>query len=1471
MAYAVSSDFTNQIYSGESNYRAILTIGENTIDNDQIASISISSPIIDESNKVFYLGTFISQKITIKFKNMDNIFVESGENVDLSIGQYVNNEWVDIPIGKFLIDDLAEDYHEKCELTCLDYAVKFKPNIDYSECFVDGKATISTILNYICTACGVELGYYPTINDNVEVGTYDSTVSGKQWISYIAEIKGCNAKIDRSGKLTLQPLKQPSKVPINALESSSFDVGEKVKFTQVTFYDAIRNYTVGDIEGDTLFIRQDNPFVNDINVIQNIYTTICADKNSETGTEFEVEDADATLFTVNTIYGDTEQDSLSGKNKLNVPSSYSTTLYDDIDLNIPAGTYTVGASNITTNATSNALLLQFKKIDDTIQNSYIYFTDKKATFTFDNTIKKVRIYAGGNYNQSVDKTTTFTNLMLVSGNTLGDYEQYCGGIPSPNPDFPQQVNTVTGGNIVNITGKNTFKNNPITIIHDGITMINDGTNISFSGNNTGSHYPSFTFYANGDVVDNNWWVGTSNIKKENGYFTDGQANYILSLFKDGDIITANNIMCYIGRETTVDSFTITNETDNYTKTINSNSEKINFISIGFREHQEVDLSFNIQLEKGSIATNYEPYQNQSYEINLGKNLFDNTYNDLGMYQTATGRIGTFAQGSQYLGAYCKVEAGKTYSISKSKLTSRFAVGTTKEIPTANTQCLALARNDSVNKIENITIPEGYSYLVLYLSNSSETSTGLNLQIEQGNRATSYKPYFEPIELCKIGNYQDYIRKSTGKNLFDKDNANILNAYFNLVSGYNKINISNSTRTIYIPCKANTTYTISKISSARFYVGYTNELPAENVIVYGIDGDTEGYTSHTITTGTNAKYLCAFVYHSSYDTTITIQQILNTIQIEENSQATDLEPYGVGKWYLHKEIGKVVLDGNTDFKTINVSVSSGNSNMVYVYTTLLDNLLKTNLGFNNSLTRSEFHLITNTNTNTEMFSLSEEWAGLRFYFNKTRLSSVNVAGFTSWIGDNNQTIYYVLATSTNTEITYQPLLDQLNALQSNSLFEGINYITVDSNNLIPQVNLDYYTNSNFGLYSIKTHNYGDFTLDAWDNIEYSLGEDSFVTLNNNTLTYEMTIMGDVNTKIPTTQQVATTNIIGGDDKVNIKKIKTEVDNLNASVNILATQQTNTESNLTQLQIDLNGINQQVEHIENDELGNIQSQLSSVTQTANSIANMFQITGGINIIRNSAFLLTDDVWNFTTGGTNPYYTELGKSYNSALSGSTTSVAEIKLRNVTVKSKTDNITNLKIDGTKYTFNFYHKQDANMTTTIKMYATENNTAKAFNDIVITGQQAFKNYEASFIPTQYANYTIEIVVTSTASVGYSYIYDMMLNAGDKQSWQPSSDEIYSTTLQMSRLGLQVYSSGDGTLTLLGSDGLLTYETADGVTKGALISKRTADGDITRNITTQSVRLTSDITRENVDKWVETTLTLNNKLYKVEYIESGGQ
>lgn len=280
MAYIVSNEFRNKEYSGVSEFKGRVVIGNNEVPNDQISRIEIENPIFDSTsdnnNGIFYIGTFISQKVIIKFKNLDGLSIFSGQSVQLYISQYVNETqgWVEIPIGLYLIDDLEENYQETCEISCLDYAVKFKKNVDYSSCFVDDKATIDTILQEICTQCGVTLGSYPSVNGNIEIGQYDSTVSGKQWISYIAELKGCNAKIGRDGTLNLFPLKRTSTVSINALEGQSWKLGEKYEISKVLYSNGLLEFSAGSDTYNTLFIRQDNPFILEQSAIDNIYDEV---------------------------------------------------------------------------------------------------------------------------------------------------------------------------------------------------------------------------------------------------------------------------------------------------------------------------------------------------------------------------------------------------------------------------------------------------------------------------------------------------------------------------------------------------------------------------------------------------------------------------------------------------------------------------------------------------------------------------------------------------------------------------------------------------------------------------------------------------------------------------------------------------------------------------------------------------------------------------------------------------------------------------------------------------------------------------------------------------------------------------------------------------------------------------------------------------------------------------------------------
>lgn len=123
----------------------------------------------------------------------------------------------------------------------------------------------------------------------------------------------------------------------------------------------------------------------------------------------------------------------------------------------------------------------------------------------------------------------------------------------------------------------------------------------------------------------------------------------------------------------------------------------------------------------------------------------------------------------------------------------------------------------------------------------------------------------------------------GKNLFNP--INVFNGHTNDAT----INANANARLVYAKCKPNTTYTISKKSGQRFQVAYTSEIPSLGVPYYG-KINTPNASSISITVGADAKYVIAFVWLSSADTTISANDMLATVQIEEGTTATSYVPY-----------------------------------------------------------------------------------------------------------------------------------------------------------------------------------------------------------------------------------------------------------------------------------------------------------------------------------------------------------------------------------------------------------------------------------------------------------------------------------------------------------------------------------------------------------------------------------------------------
>ena len=378
--------------------------------------------------------------------------------------------------------------------------------------------------------------------------------------------------------------------------------------------------------------------------------------------------------------------------------------------------------------------------------------------------------------------------------------------------------------------------------------------------------------------------------------------------------------------------------------------------------------------------------------------------------------------------------------------------------------------------------------------------------------------------------------------------------------------------------------------------------------------------------------------------------------------------------------------------------------------------------------------------------------------------------------------------------------------------------------------------------------GDPAIDPWDLIEiyddsvedYGIVYDNvpviyndkrlkfprYVTLCKTLASYTMTYTGKIintyNTQIGEEKRNENVSING---EANFRKYaKTSIDEINNNINLLVEEQDEQNDRLTELDVNIN-----------------------------RIQAMFQLTGGSNLIKNSQFLLTDEVWTRTINA-NGYCTELGAGYNSSLIGQTTAIASIIMKNASIVTKDENINGIKINQA-YNFSFYYTMDANTIANVSLIG-KNTGQVIINQTYSTQQESIKKIEISFVALD-TEYTLTFSTTTTLD-GYFTIYDLMLNSGDIKPWEPAMSEVYSTVLKMSQLGFQVYASGSNTITLMTSMGFAVYKSQNGEI-GQVVTDFTSEGIDTINIYASG--------RIKNGTWVEKDLTINGKITHVEYME----
>lgn len=461
----------------------------------------------------------------------------------------------------------------------------------------------------------------------------------------------------------------------------------------------------------------------------------------------------------------------------------------------------------------------------------------------------------------------------------------------------------------------------------------------------------------------------------------------------------------------------------------------------------------------------------------GKNLFDKDNANIITAYIGDSYNWTFSGSAICYRINCKPNTSYTISCANSNETIfRGSVTDSEDIPTSGNN---LSIYSTVRRTNNspITVNTGANakYVLVQLSNTQYLTSLETLQVEEGSSVTSYEPYTGGIPSPNPDYPQDInvvegrqVITDKGKNLFDKNNANIIVASFS--QDYKTISqISNNAKILYISCKENTTYTVSKISSARFRILTTDIVPALEVT--GIDfiqNDTS--TSLTITTSSNVNYLCVYYFINGTDT-LTEQEILDSIQIEEGSTATDYEPYynplsynidlnleniylakmpntdyknriyrNNGNWYFEEKVKKIVLDGSQYWDLAN----SGTDN--YSYRLVLGRRIINGYGISSHYPYQSSIVASNTVEGFNILNITNTTSQIRIRYGTEQTTE----NFRSWLSNHNVTVWYVLENSTTTQITNTTLINQLEAI---SVHTGTNIITISNdNNIIPEIEI-----------------------------------------------------------------------------------------------------------------------------------------------------------------------------------------------------------------------------------------------------------------------------------------------------------------------------------------------------------------------------------------------------------------------------------
>ena len=295
------------------------------------------------------------------------------------------------------------------------------------------------------------------------------------------------------------------------------------------------------------------------------------------------------------VFGISEQETREGYNLLNVASSYEITGSKTVPISMSAGNYTIKADDITTDSEQTQFCFSFRNSSGTIADARISLSTKKITFALTREATSVVIYSGNSFNESQGVTTTYKNLMIYEGADDKTYEEYGA---SPSPEFPSEIENITGNIDITVCNKNIFNKENYDALSDYAVQM-EGNMSSYKGKLL--QLKPNTTYAVSRLINN----------------FDASGSWVLRIL-DADKVTPLAILQELSY------------TSDIKVTITTRETGIIYIAELYATDERLEDFFSkceIQIEENNSSTDFIPHKEQTitFPLSEGQKLYKGDY------------------------------------------------------------------------------------------------------------------------------------------------------------------------------------------------------------------------------------------------------------------------------------------------------------------------------------------------------------------------------------------------------------------------------------------------------------------------------------------------------------------------------------------------------------------------------------------------------------------------------------------------------------------------------------------------------------------------------------------------------------------------------------------------------------------------------------------------------------------------------